>query len=183
MPRLWVLASLFLSSYLPLFVLVGLRSIGHSEPILVASAVLSVLGVIGTALFLLTARRKTSGEYELRHVENRDPDLVAYAATYLLPFLTIFSAHWQDVASLAAFIGFLGFVYVRSRLVYVNPTLTLLGYRLWRVVPVTAGTPVDAVVDPWPRFLLARDDNLRHGRKITARDVTDDLLLAISPDS
>jgi hypothetical protein len=169
------MCALFLSSYLPLFALIGLRSIGRSDVITVASGLLIIADMVGTLLFLRTTKRKPHGIYELTAVENRDGDVAAYAATYLLPFVTVFSGDWQDVATLAAFIGFLGFVYVRSRLIYGNPTLTLMGYHLWRVIPVTSGSP-DTTADRWPRFLLAKSSAIRKGQTIAAYRVTDDLL-------
>lgn len=143
----------------------------------IASGVLLLFGAAGTLAFLVTARQKTPGDYRLLEVENRDPDVAAYAATYLLPFLTVFSGSWQDIASLAGFIAILGVIYVRSRLIYVNPVLTLLGFRLWRVIPITAGMEPDPARMPWPRYLLADTGRLRRGAVISARRVTDDLLL------
>ena len=70
-------------------------------------------------------------------VDYRDPDVAAYAATYLLPFVTVFTGAWQDVVSLGGFVAVLGVIYVRSRLIYVNPTLSLLGYHLTRVIYTT----------------------------------------------
>jgi hypothetical protein len=178
MPRRWVLWSLFVSSYTPLFFLIGLRAINHSQLIAVASGVLVVLGAGGTLLFLVTAHQKALGDYQLLEVENRDPDVAAYAATYLLPFLTVFSGSWQDVASLVGFIGILGVIYVRSRLIYINPVLTVLGFRLWRVIPLTPGAVADPDHPPWPRFLLTTSGRLQRGDVISARRLTDDLLLA-----
>jgi hypothetical protein len=175
-PRRWILWSLFLSSYMPMFILIGLRSIDRANLIAAASGVLILLGALGMLAFILTARTKAAGDYELLDVESRDQDVAAYAATYLLPFLTVFSEDWRDVLSLAAFIGFLGIVYVRSRLIYVNPVLALLGFRLWRVIPVTAGVEGDTSNVPWPRFLLADTEHVRKGQVISARRVTDDLL-------
>jgi hypothetical protein len=177
MPRRWVLWALFLSSYTPLFVLVGLRSIPSSRPIAIASGGLAIAGISGTVIFLFAVKSKTPGRYELLDVESRDPDVAAYAATYLLPFLTIFSGTWEDLSSLAAFIGILGVVYVRSRLIYVNPFLALFGFRLWRVIPITPGATVTAGVSPWPRFLLAKSEQVRKGQIIEAWRATPDLLL------
>jgi hypothetical protein len=177
MPRRWILWALFFSSYTPLFLLLGLRSIHRSDSILIASCVLTVFGTAGTILFLQMARRKEPGDFKLLEVENRDPDVAAYAATYLLPFLAVFSGAWQDITSLVGFIVLLGVIYVRSRLIYVNPLLALFGYHLWRVIPLTAGAPVNADKTPWPRFLLAHTRSLREGDPISAYPVTDDLLL------
>jgi hypothetical protein len=177
MPRRWILWSLFFSSYMPLFLLIALRSINHSKSIAIGSGILTVFGAAGVLLFFYAARRKTAGDYRLLEVENRDADVAAYGATYLLPFLTVFSGSWQDVVSLTAFIIILGIIYVRSRLIYVNPVLAILGFRLWRVIPLTAGAQPTPEHSPWPRFLLAKSDRIRKGQVITAHRVTDDLLL------
>jgi hypothetical protein len=179
-PRRWILWSLFLSSYTPLFILVGLRSIRRSDEIAAAAGVLTVGGMVGTGLFMLTAHRKAVGEYTLTDVECRDGDVGAYAATYLLPFLPIFSGSWQDIASLGAFLVILGVVYVRSRLIYVNPFLAIIGLRLWRVIPTTPGSG-----DPqagWPRFLLTDSDRVQRGQTIRAHRVTPDLLFHTEDD-
>lgn len=177
MPRQWVLWALFLSSYLPLFGLLGLRAIGESYLVASACAILVVLGVIGTVAFLKTAGKKVVARYEVIEVENRDADVSAYAGTYLLPFLAVFGGRWQDIASLGAFIAFLGVVYVRSRLIYVNPILSVLGFRLWRVIAITAGSDKSAVAGTWPRFALARAAVIAPGDVVEARRVTSDLLL------
>lgn len=177
MPRTWVMCSLFLSSYLPLFALIGVRSIQRSNLISFSCGVLVIAGAIGTFLFLRTAERKPKGAYQLVAVENRDGDVAAYAATYLLPFVTVFSGEWQDVLTLAGFIVFLGMIYVRSRLIYVNPVLALLGYHLWRTIPVTAGAEQDDSRARWPRYVLADNARIREGQFISAFKVSDDLLL------
>lgn len=180
MPRRWILWSLFLSSYTPLFILVGLRSIDRSDEIAAAAGVLTIAGMVGTGLFMVTAHRKAIAEYTLTDVECRDGDVGAYAATYLLPFLPIFSGSWQDVASLAGFLLILGVVYVRSRLIYVNPFLSIIGLRLWRVIPTTSGN--EAATGEWPRFLLTDTDRVRRGQTIRAHRVTPDLLFHTADD-
>jgi hypothetical protein len=176
-PRRWILWALFLSSYTPLFLLIALRSVGRANVLATVSGALTVAGLGGTFLFLYAVRGKTPGEYQLLEVENRDPDVAAYAATYLLPFLTVFSGSWQDLSSLAAFVAILGVVYVRSRLIYVNPLLAVIGFRLWRVIPITAGATLDAGGTPWPRYLLARSAHVHKGQTIVAWRAADDLLL------
>jgi hypothetical protein len=169
--------SMFLSSYAPLFFLVGVRSIESARGVAAVCGLLVIVGAVGTVALLRTAPRKARHGYRLLEVEKRDADVAAYAATYLLPFLTVFTGRWQDVVSLAAFVGFLGFVYVRSRLIYVNPVLLVLGFHLWRVIPATLDAAQDSTAVRWPRYLLADSVAIRQGQSIWAYSVTDDLLL------
>lgn len=178
MPRRWIMFVLFLSSYAPLFLLVGLRSVGRSDVVTIACGVLIFLGALGTVVFLQAAERKPTGTYQLLEVADRNGDVAAYAATYLLPFVTVFSGEWQDVATLAAFVVFLGVLYVRSRLIYVNPVLSILGYHLWSVIPKTAGDDsADSKSVAWPKYLLADTEAIRKGQVIRAHRVTPTLLL------
>jgi hypothetical protein len=171
-----------LSSYLPLFVLIGVRSIGRSTGILILCAGLSVSAVIGTLVFLLTSRRRSTVHLEVTAVEDRDADVASYMATYLLPFVTVFSGKWQDVVSLGGFIVVLGLVYVRSRLIYINPTFTLLGYHVAKILPATPGTAYQDRVR-WPRFVLSQRARINEGDRIEVHEVTPDLLLLASSDS
>jgi hypothetical protein len=136
------------------------------------------IALLGTWLFLRTARRKTEISVVLLDVESRDGDLAAYLATYLLPFVAIFSADWRDLASLAGFVVILGVIYVRSRLIYLNPTLALLGYHLDRVISATPGTEDNKDLVRWPRFVLTKRD-LAPRQRIVANEVTEDLLLLV----
>jgi hypothetical protein len=174
MPRLWVNTTLFLNSYLPLFALIGIRSIDRSCTIARMCAVLAGLAIGGTALFLYAAYRRNTITVEVVEVESRDTDVAAYAATYLLPFVTVFTGKWQDVASLAGFIAVLGVIYVRSRLIYINPTLALLGFQLSRVIYRSPGVTTET---RWPRYVLARRHVIRPNDTIKAHEVSPDLLV------
>jgi hypothetical protein len=168
---------LFLSSYTPLFCLIGLRSVGRSTVIATASGGLIIAGAIGTFLFLRTAPKKPGEAHDLHTVESSDRDVVAYVATYLLPFVTVFTGEWQDIASLAALVAFLGLLYVQSRLIYVNPIFALMGYHLFRVISSTADGGGSASNSGVPRYVLADTRQIRAGRSIWAHRVSDDLLL------
>jgi hypothetical protein len=176
MPQLWVQITLFLSSYLPLFALVGVRSVGRSDAIARLCAVLAGLAIIGTAAFLCGSYRRNTITVKIVEVDSRDADVAAYAATYLLPFVTVFTGAWQDVVSLGGFVAVLGVIYVRSRLIYVNPTLSLLGYHLTRVIYTTPGAD-DADRPRWPRYVLSRRQGVAVSSTIRAHEVSPDLLV------
>jgi hypothetical protein len=74
MPRPWVMGSLFLSSYLPLFALVGARSAGKSNVVAITCGALVLAGGVGTVLFLFSAKHKPRGRYQLLDVQKRDGD-------------------------------------------------------------------------------------------------------------
>lgn len=160
-----------------MFALVGVRSYGHSCVVVVGCIVCVVLGVVGLCFFLATAKRMATVPVRVVAIERRDEDVAAYAATYLLPFVTVFDGDWQDVLSLVGFILVLGVVYVRSRLIYINPLLSVVGYQLYRVNTVAVSAD-DGSADRWPRFLLAgRRVRLNPGDEMDVHEPTPDLYL------
>jgi hypothetical protein len=172
-------ALLFLSSYNPFFLLLAVRSYQKSCAIFTASVVFFVVSLVAWEVFLWTVKRKASYETRILTVENRDADVAAYAATYLLPFLTIFGGGWQDILSVALFLVFIGVIYVNSRMVYANPLLALHGYHLLLVRATTSTDPVSAD-KLQPQFILSRERYLRSDIKVRVVDVTPDVLVGLT---
>ena len=100
---------------------------------------LTCIGVVSTLGFLGLARKRAAYHVVVVTIEPRNSELAAYVATYLLPFVTVVQGSWQEVASLGVFLFFIGLLYVRSGMLYLNPLLALFGYS---VAPWGASTPV-----------------------------------------
>lgn len=58
---------------------------------------------------------------------------MGYIVTYIIPFLAFAFSEWQQAVALAAFFVMLGFLYVNSDLIHINPTFNFFGYRLYDV--------------------------------------------------
>jgi hypothetical protein len=178
----WFLALLFLSSYAPLFLLLGLRSYDRSCTIFWVSIGLLALSVGSFALFLWSARRSPKYEVTVVAVEYRSADVAGYAVTYLLPFLAVFEGSWRDVLALGLFIGLVGVIYVNSGMLYINPLLALLGYHLLLLRATTAPGNKEAE-DLQPQYLLAKDRWLTRGQRLVVREVMPDTLFAFRQDN
>lgn len=171
---------LFLSSYMPLFGLLALRSYNKSDAVFSLSLALLGTAMVGLAGFLLSAALTTTDRHRVLEAEQRDGDVAAYAATYLLPFLTVAEGGWRDVLALAIFIAIIGILYVNSSMVYVNPILAACGYHLYRVKTTTAPAG-DAVTDV-RRWLVIKAD-VRVGEAYAVRHVAGSTLFAYPWDN
>jgi hypothetical protein len=176
-----MMAVLFLSSYSPLFALLALRTYHKSTPMFDLSCVALIIALLGIATFLLAAALRHAERHRVLSADSRDGDVASYAATYLLPFLGIFGAGWRDVLALALFIGLIGVIYVQSRMIYVNPVLLLLGYRLYSVQTTTAPVGSDPASPP-PRWLLCRRSELAPGDSIGVRQLAGETLFSFPGD-
>lgn len=134
-------SALFLSSFAPLFVVFALLdSFGKGTPTKLCVAV-AILGCV-FPLFVFAAARKLGPE-PLRVVtsEARDADVLAYLASYLVPFAAVAAHTGRQRVAMAVFVIMIAVLYVRTELFYVNPILALVGCRLFRV-----STPAGASV-------------------------------------
>jgi len=108
---------------------------GHTSALVFALATSFVLlGVACLTLLLYNARR--AGETSVTVSDPRDQGsaVAGYLATYLLPLLGVAGEGWRVSAAYAIYFVVLFVVYVQSdRLVLVNPTLYVVGYRVYDV--------------------------------------------------
>jgi hypothetical protein len=123
---------LFASSYAPLGGLYFLLYVGTNNQIALASLGIAVLSTI--ALWLLLRWWKRDGDPTCDAVlEYQKPgaEVMGYIASYLLPFLGFSLDSRRHIAVLGAYLVILGYLYVTTDMIRVNPTLSLLGYGVY----------------------------------------------------
>lgn len=131
MPSVLAQAVLFASSYVPLFLIFALLdSWGRGIPS-VAAVVLAFVSLIGLAFFFGEARRLATGTVRITRARHRDGDAIGYVVTYLVPFVGFQNPAPRLQIALLLLIVVIGALYLRSHLFYVNPLLSLAGYRLY----------------------------------------------------
>ena len=130
MENVLVRSLLFGSSYLLIFPILMLLY-WDRQPL---GAVL--LGVAGLVLLGVTlwyfgwaVPSKSSSTVTIKQMQGRDGDTLSYMAGYLFPLLSVVLNNWKQFVALLLTLAMVGFVYVSSRMIYINPTLTLL-FRL-----------------------------------------------------
>ncbi|XVQ86128.1 hypothetical protein ACQP2K_01470 [Microbispora siamensis] len=124
-------ARLFVVSYVPLIAIFAARSAPHWWWT-VALSVLAVAGAFDGWWLVRGARKRSNATMKVTKVEDQGSAVSGYLATYLLPFLTELPAGWGDGLSYFLYFGTAFVIYVRSDLAVVNPTLYLLGWRIYR---------------------------------------------------
>ena len=131
---------LFLSSYSPLLgVFALLDTFGAGAPS-VACAVLAGLGLVLLPILFID-RNTAAHSLKITSARPRDGDVLAYIASYLVPFASVTASSTRQQAAVGIFIGLIAVLYVRTQMFYVNPILALVGYRIYEV-DSTGGTPL-----------------------------------------
>lgn len=133
MPNLTARILLFLSSYAPLSLMFVLLFWSKSPLVAIVSAVMAVIGVAGMLLYLEVVSHLDGVPAKVVDCHSRGDQVMSYIVTYIVPFLSVAFSNWQQGVSLAIFFIILGFLYVSSDMIHINPTLNFFRYRLYEV--------------------------------------------------
>jgi hypothetical protein len=126
---------LFVSSYFPLAFISFFLLLRIQQPVWAVAALL--IGGLGLALLLLYMYHIAPGlaplEIKITSYRKREDQVMAYIAGYLVPFAALSTAGWEQAVALLIFIGLLGWVYVNSAMLFINPVLSILGFHLYDI--------------------------------------------------
>ncbi|MFC7959215.1 hypothetical protein [Rhodococcoides kroppenstedtii] len=128
-------AGLLLSAFAPLVALLALLNIGTfgwRSWLLLAGCALSVL-LMKVVLTQLT--RWQARGIEATSIRRADERVLAFTSSYIVPsVVALFGGSApQSVGAVCALVGLLAVIYVRAGLYHLNPTLAVLGFRLYEV--------------------------------------------------
>ncbi len=140
MPNVPTRIMLFLSSYLPLSLIFFLLFLDNSVLLASFSLLAGISGLVWTLLYLKKANKLVPSREEVAEVSKRDSEVVGYIVGYLVPFVTVPFESLAQALALSVFVLVICFIYVNSNMIYLNPTLGLLGYRLYEVTLEGGGT-------------------------------------------
>jgi hypothetical protein len=136
----------------------------------------AILAACGLSMLLLRLVLRQLSTVQSRTVMSRtvrraDERVLAFAQTYVVPVVIVAFGR-NDLPTLIGTLGlvaFLGWIYVRAGPYHLNPTLALVGYRLYRV---TAGNDTETM-------LLTREKHLPQAGRIECRFLGDDVAIQL----
>jgi hypothetical protein len=135
MPTLRTRILFFLSSYVPLFVIIGILVFQKNWIAATVIFFLSACFTFALWFYVHYYYRHTHkrGFSKLRAYRSRDSEAMSYIASYIVPFATFPLDGWTQILALTVFLGVLLMLYVNSNMIYVNPLLNVVGYHLYEI--------------------------------------------------
>ncbi|MBA3827243.1 MAG: hypothetical protein H0X24_25530 [Ktedonobacterales bacterium] len=134
MPRVWVRSVLFSSSYIPLMLIFADLNWNRQREWAIGILVFAVLCFGVTWGYLsFTATHANPDQRQVLKVQQREGEVLNYIAAYIIPFVTLPFDTIENGIAVLILLGTLGIIYVRSNMIAINPTLSLLGYHLYAV--------------------------------------------------
>lgn len=133
---------LFLSSYFPLTLIFFVLFVEQQPLWAIIALIIGLSGLITMALYFFQfAPNLGSIQERIIGMQRHDGDVMGYIASYLLPFIAIPFAGWQQGVALLIFVIVLGIVYVNSNMIHINPMLNLFGFHVYEVILEQSETP------------------------------------------
>lgn len=132
MLRTHIKISLFLLSYLPLFLIMIVLN-PNNDWILYSAIIASLIGIIGFLLLLIWKQKFSGTPQKINKIESNNKINFEYFIAYIIPFVALDIQSERQLLAYGILFVVIGTLYVRSNLIYVNPTLTLIGYNIFKI--------------------------------------------------
>lgn len=121
----------------------GILALRQWDASRVGSITLILIGTVAIGVLLLVVvvapRNRQSAPLQAKSMRSRDADAMSYVVTYLVPFVASTPSTSAGLLSLLLLYLVIALIYVQGNLIYINPVLSLLGFRLYEVEPAHAG--------------------------------------------
>lgn len=172
--RLLVQLGLFLSAYLPLFLILAIKNWFNEITIILLLAVFLYSFI--WFLILWIRKNDTTDSFIVTSVENRSKDALTYLVPYIIAFVSFDMTKWQDLTALFVLLVILFVVYVNSDLLYINPLLAFFKYQIYSVEVRKTAAGCDE--KRWEITVLCRE-KVRVGDTLRVKDLSDNVFLGV----
>lgn len=108
--------------------------------------------LILTCLFVGWLNHKSKGtrlgQITVDEISNVNSEIMSFVAAYFFPLVSFnYSTTWKHVVVLAGLFVLIGVIYIKGDIYYCNPTLSILGYRTYKVSGKdNNGAPISQIV-------------------------------------
>ena len=143
MPTIGARVFLLLGAYFPLAIFLAAKYTFASTPKVWLGLVilgLSVIGLLGTIPVFKSIYSLGPTLIKVATVKRAGEKILAYSASYIIPFMGLVAGSKWEIFSLITFLAFTFYVYIRETLVYLNPVLYLVGFRIYEITTEQGNT-------------------------------------------
>lgn len=92
------------------------------------------------AAFARLIKGAKDGPFKISEIEDKSAEHLVFLATYVIPLVGFGLESTRQIINLSITLVLLGAIYIRTNLFYANPTLSLLGFKIYTVKFEQSGT-------------------------------------------
>lgn len=146
---------LYLSAFVPMYILIALRLIIDlindnlsfnvlNSVNLVTLVLLTVLGIVGLIVNIHHSKDVSKEIIILKKQNITDRHFLGYFSLFVLFALQLELSYLSDYCLFIVITIFIGIVYIKNSLYYINPLLNILGYNFYDIVYLEVGSQKEA---------------------------------------
>ena len=155
MPSLFARAILFLSGYMPLFVIFTIQYYPKYQHWALIPAGIGLVALIGLLVFIHRVKMSEPRSIKVQSVQRKDAEVIAYIFAYVFPFLGLNVDDPMSMIGLGVFFFVLMVLNISSNMVHINPALSLLGFHVYEVC--TAEQESQTLITRKPRLVRSTE--------------------------
>lgn len=174
--KLWVKIGLFLSSYLPLFLILAIKNWFDSRMVLILIFV-SMYSLVWI-IIINNSKEGTSESYRVIKAKDKSHESLNYIIPYIISFIGFDLNKWQDWSALGILLLMLFMIYLNSELLYINPMLSLFNYRIYSVKVCKPVIGCEETVSEI--LLISNKDRIKKNEDITIKDIDGNVMLEVN---
>jgi len=136
---LWLsfLLIIFITADIPIYLgrdwkFIGFNTIVRQNLIPLFALLLLILGMIFYARFSYKLGGSDQIPFEIKKIENINFEHLTFLTTYIIPLICFDLSNIRYVVVLMFLLIIIGAIYVKTDMFYVNPSLALLGYHIYK---------------------------------------------------
>lgn len=111
----------------------GLLSFGKSNFVSIIALMMIGYCVVAYLWFEHKLKGATQIPFEITKIESVDYEHLTFLATYVVPLISFDFGSGRQLIVLALLLIAMGAIYVKTNLFYANPSLALLGFRIYQI--------------------------------------------------
>jgi cellulose synthase/poly-beta-1,6-N-acetylglucosamine synthase-like glycosyltransferase len=175
--RLWVKVGLFLSSYLPLFLILVIKN-WFNLYLTIFITIISIICLFIWIAIINISKKGTAESFKVLKAEEKTKESLNYLIPYIISFIGFDLNKWQDWSALVILLAILFVVYLNSDLLYINPLLSFFKYKIYNV---EVCKPTMNCEETKAEILLITEKNrIKKDDEITVKDIDEGIVLEVN---
>ncbi len=175
--RFWVKILLFLSSYIPMFLIFAIQNYSNKVITLIFGGIILLCISIWILIFSITRKQTYKSGQRIIKIESKMDASLTYLTPYLIAFLSFDMTKWQDSLSILVLLVVLFVICLNSDLLYINPMLLVFKFKFYKVTLYDPS--VGSQISEYEVILITKKDNIKIGDKISIQEVDDNTFLEV----
>ena len=171
--RFWVKIGLFLSAYLPFFLILAIKNWFNWYTVGILC-----LGIIYSCVWFLmirTVKNKFAEPYKIADMYDKTKDTLTYLIPYIIAFIGFDLNNWQNLVALLILIVIVFAVYMNSDLLYFNPLLSIFGYKIYQIKAEKS----QFIGEKYLQITVLTSQQMKIGDRIRVWDLSDNVFLGV----